>query len=295
MVKRGSMARKQERLLVKPCSMSKKIESLRKQGKRAEGIDDVVNANAAAKINHYSGKGDEPGRYAAAQDTLNYNKQNTDRKVGEFLHQYIRQRYGVQWVNDYRTKEGYKMWFTDKGKLQELIDTFVKYDVKKDYGWTLSPSHFKVGRSVVISPSRVEGLIKDTYEKCPEWQDAFKEFIGDDVREPVDRIKRSVSNELDISPEWKQYVSDIDDFQKELATVIRNAVKLRTEVNYDRRWHDDMPFKVSVNGGFNDKASKSITDVLNKIAAKYDPVPGGKRVDTDAAAKVLAELEKALS
>lgn len=52
------------------CSMAKKIESLRK---RSEGIDDVVNANDAATKSPYAGK---MGRYAKAQDTLNYNKTN---------------------------------------------------------------------------------------------------------------------------------------------------------------------------------------------------------------------------
>lgn len=42
MVKRGSMARKQERLLVKPCSMSKKIESLRKKNEDASQYVDLA-------------------------------------------------------------------------------------------------------------------------------------------------------------------------------------------------------------------------------------------------------------
>lgn len=139
-------------------------------------------------------------------------------------------------------------------------------------------------------------LIDDVYSNCPEWQQAFKDYLGDDVRQPVKDLKRDVGYERTRSPEYNKFLTDIEDFKAELTDVIRNAVKLRTEVNYyPPRVAGEDTFKVAIDGGFNDSASKSITKVLNNLDRKYNPVPGGQSVDKDAAAKVLAELEASLS
>lgn len=272
------------------CSMAKKIESLRK---RSEGIDDVVNANdAAAKDKYNSGK----GRYGKAQDILNFNTQHSDWKASKFLRTYVMDKYDVDWTTDH-TKESYKLWFKDKRKVQDLINMFVEYRPKDGWNSNMSAKDFKIGRSVVVCPSRVELLIDDVYSNCPEWQQAFKEYLGTEVRAPIKDLKREVDYERSRSPEYNKFLTDIKDFKAELTDVIRNAVKLRTEVNYYPPRHEDdtEPFRVAIDGGFNDSASKSVTKVLNDLNAKYNPVPGGKRVDKDAAAEVLAALEASLS
>lgn len=272
------------------CSMAKKIESLRK---RSEGIDDVVNQNDAAVKSRYSGG---MGRYAKAQDVLNYNKQHSDWKASKFLRSYVSDKYDVDWTTDH-TKESYKLWFKDKQKVQDLINMFVEYRPKDGWNSNMTASDFKIGRSVVVCPSRVERLIDDVYSNCPEWQQAFKEYLGDDVRQPIKDLKRDVDYERSRSPEYNKYLTDIANFKAELTDVIRNAVKLRTEVNYYPPRHEDdtEPFRVAIDGGFNDSASKSVTKVLNDLNAKFNPVPGGQRVDKDAAAEVLAALEASLS
>ena len=272
------------------CSMAKKIESLRK---RSEGIDDVVNANdAAAKDKYNSGN----GRYGKAQDILNFNTQHSDWKASKFLRTYVMDKYDVDWTTDH-TKESYKLWFKDKRKVQDLINMFVEYRPKDGWNSNMSAKDFKIGRSVVVCPSRVELLIDDVYSNCPEWQQAFKEYLGTEVRAPIKDLKREVDYERSRSPEYNKFLTDIKDFKAELTDVIRNAVKLRTEVNYYPPRHEDdtEPFRVAIDGGFNDSASKSVTKVLNDLNAKYNPVPGGKRVDKDAAAEVLAALEASLS
>lgn len=268
------------------CSMAKKIESLRK---RSEGIDDVVNANDAATKSAYAGK---VGRYAKAQDTLNYNKNNDqDWKSHKFLDQYIVSKYGVEWSDS--VSDQHKFWFKDKNKAQEFVDILVKYADLPAADVTMGRSVGNCGRT---NP-RVGWYIFKAFKNCPEWQADFKEYIKDDIRKPVADIKRDVDRERSISPEYKKFVSDIKDFQDELADVIRNAVKLRTEVTYynPHNVNAGEEFRVAVDGGFNDSASKSITKVLNNLAAKYNPVPGGQRVDKDAAAEVLAALEASLS
>lgn len=66
MVKRGSMARKQERLLVKPCSMSKKIESLRK--KKNEDASQYVDLAKKKVEEEYA---DEYGVFTDVYEMLN--------------------------------------------------------------------------------------------------------------------------------------------------------------------------------------------------------------------------------
>lgn len=268
------------------CSMAKKIESLRK---RSEGIDDVVNANDAATKSAYAGK---IGRYAKAQDTLNYNKNNDqDWKAHKFLDQYIVSKYGVEWSDS--VSDQHKFWFKDKNKAQEFVDILVKYADLPAADVTMGRSVGNCGRTNPL----VGWYIFKAFKHCPEWQADFNEYIKDDIRKPVADIKRDVDRERSISPEYKKFVSDIKDFQDELADVIRNAVKLRTEVTYynPHNVNAGEEFRVAVDGGFNDSASKSITKVLNNLAAKYNPVPGGQRVDKDAAAEVLAALEASLS
>lgn len=268
------------------CSMAKKIESLRK---RSEGIDDVVNANDAATKSASAGK---IGRYAKAQDILNYNKNNDqDWKAHKFLDQYIVSKYGVEWSDS--VSDQHKFWFKDKNKAQEFVDILVKYADLPAADVTMGRSVGNCGRT---NP-RVGWYIFKAFKHCPEWQADFNEYIKDDIRKPVADIKRDVDRERSISPEYKKFVSDIKDFQDELADVIRNAVKLRTEVTYynPHNVNAGEEFRVAVDGGFNDSASKSITKVLNNLAAKYNPVPGGQRVDKDAAAEVLAALEASLS
>lgn len=92
------------------CSMQKKIESFRT---RAEGIDDVINNNAA-----------KAGRYGKSQDILNYNRHNDQSwQVHKFLDQYIPSRYDVEWSD--AVSDQHKFWFKDKGKAQEFVDVLV--------------------------------------------------------------------------------------------------------------------------------------------------------------------------
>ena len=272
------------------CSMAKKIESLRK---RSEGIDDVVNQNAAAASGRYN---NGLGRYGKAQDILNYNKKNyPEWKQDDFLREYVRKNYKIHYSGYTRGDEERKIRFEDKKLLQDFIDLAIKYS--SYYGRPLTQDNFKIGRSVATSPIAVKGLVDDIFEKCPEWKKAYDEYLGTTVRGPIKDLKREVDYERSRSPEYNKYLTDIADFKAELTDVIRNAVKLRTEVNYYPPRHEDdtEPFRVAIDGGFNDSASKSVTKVLNDLNAKFNPVPGGQRVDKDAAAEVLAALEASLS
>jgi hypothetical protein len=156
-------------------------------------------------------------------------------------------------------------------------------------------NYFVIGNN--FKPFSYEELIKP----YKDYGEAYKEqenALGE-LNQQANALAAALSKENDpvAWATYNKYLTDIENFKAELTDVIRNAVKLRTEVNYypPRYEGDNEPFRVSIDGGFNDSASKSVTKVLNDLNAKFDPVPGGNRVDKDAAAEVLAALEASLS
>ena len=258
------------------CSMQKKIESFRT---RAEGIDDVINNNAA-----------KAGRYGNSQDALNYNRNNDQSwQAHKFLDQYIPSKYDVEWSDD--VSDQHKFWFKDKGKAQEFVDVLVKYADLPAKDVTMGRSVGNCGRT---NP-RVGWYIFKAFKSCPEWQADFQEYIKDDVRKPVASLKNDVERERSVTPEQKKFNSDLEDFKSELSDVIRNALKLSVEVTYYPHSNpDDDNFAVMVDHNGVSDTSKSITKVVNRLVRKNNPIPGGKSVDLDAAAKTLADLENAL-
>lgn len=269
------------------CSMQKKIESLCRRGSRAEGIDDVVNYNAVAARDPYNGN---KGRYGKAQDILNYNKNNDHSwKFKKFIVPYIVGKYGVEW-SDGTGKEQYKFWFKDKKKAQEFVDVLCEYA-------DISPDQIKLGRSVgEVEPfcGRVLYLINQAFKKCPEWQKDFNDYISDDIREPVDNLKKSVDRERSVSPKQHKFDDDLGVFIDELEDVIRNAVKMSAKVEFRPRMYNGDAFSVMIDHDSTSKTSTSISNIVNKLVQKHSAVVGDDYIDMGKAAKVLADLEKSL-
>lgn len=257
------------------CSMQKKIESFRT---RAEGIDDVINGNAAAV------RGGQ-GRYADAQDRMAQKTYDSKRYFWNYIGELIKDKYGITaepWDKEFR--------FTDKNKVYELIDVISKYVP------SITPENFSMGRTkgkVVNSDMSLYMLLDKVAKADPEWQKAINSYAG--VRGVVADLKRDVDFERSRTPEQKKFLSDLEDFKGELADVIRNALKLSVVVTYYPYSHpDEDRFSVMVDHNSTSGTSKSISKVVNRLVRKNNPVPGGKSVDLDAAAKTLADLENAL-
>ena len=268
------------------CSMQKKIESLCRRGSRAEGIDDVVNYNAVAVRDPYNGN---KGRYGKAQDILNYNKNNDHSwKFKKFIVPYIVDKYGVEWSDS--VSDQHKFWFKDKNKAQEFVDILVKYADLPAADVTMGRSVGNCGRT---NP-RVGWYISQAFKNCPEWQKDFNDYISDDIREPVDNLKKSVDRERSVSPKQHKFDDDLGVFIDELEDVIRNAVKMSAKVEFRPRMYNGDAFSVMIDHDSTSKTSTSISNIVNKLVQKHSAVVGDDYIDMGKAAKVLADLEKSL-